>query len=543
MRPETSFFLLTLFSTVNAAVGPSLHSADREAQYTAEGREKVLPSAFKTYLNNVKHTSVELPAYSEERLPKVGISVSGGGYQGAWFSHPTECRRFFGAGVLNALDARNASSVEKGTGGLLQRRILVVTSLAQANFPTIQHLIFGDGRAEDYAGWLTDFNLFVASTDPAIQSVYAVEVLQELAVKAEHFPVSVGDVWGRTLARHFTNGMTLATFFANTSHGAGILFSDLIDLPTFVSHQQPLPILAADLDSKHITGTGRSSLDPSLSFPSIARFSNSIFKSFAGQVTSQSSLAFVVEMSCFDPVLGTTNNPVCVTGFDEAMFLSGASSNLWNEFNGTVGPRCFSSSSMILMPSLTPPAHRLDTCNFPNAFHGVVPETFADSGETILALCDGGEDGEVSPLQPMLVKDRKIDVIIEIDVNSDGVTGENYAGGSSLVATGERMKIFQSGLAAFPRVPSNASTFATEGLNTGPTFFGCRPSANETGPLLLSSAPLTNSSTGQMVYGEVELQGILQQTFVVATQEWGACLACAVDRARAREGARRSGVC
>jgi len=51
------------------------------------------------------------------------------------------------------------------------------------------------------------------------------------------------------------------------------------------------------------------------------------------------------------------------------------------------------------------------------------------------------------------------------------------------------------------------------------------------------------------------MQGMLAQTFVVATQgaevgdaledrEWAACLACAVvDRARARDGVPRSGVC
>jgi hypothetical protein len=50
-------------------------------------------------------------------------------------------------------------------------------------------------------------------------------------------------------------------------------------------------------------------------------------------------------MGCYDDVLaahtptkhlGTTNHSVCVTGFDEAMFLAGTSSNLWNEFNITV---------------------------------------------------------------------------------------------------------------------------------------------------------------------------------------------------------------
>jgi lysophospholipase len=151
-------------------------------------------------------------------------------------------------------------------------------------------------------------------------------------------------------------------------------------------------------------------------------------------------------MGCYDDVLaahtplkylGTTNHSVCVTGFDEAMFLSGTSSNLWNELNITVcaltameyrdictdwhaqaGILAANTANFsVLLNETYPqsPALRLDTSNFPNPFHGVAPDTFADSGETILALCDGGEDGQITPLQPMLVKDRKIDVIIAID--------------------------------------------------------------------------------------------------------------------------------
>lgn len=105
-----------------------------------------------------------------------------------------------------------------------------MTSLVQADFPTIQHLIFGDGHKQDFGGWLTSFSVWTVSTDPAEQAIFVNEVLQEMAVKAKHFPVSVGDAWGRALARHFTNGTTVDTFFSNTSHGAGILFSDFVNL-------------------------------------------------------------------------------------------------------------------------------------------------------------------------------------------------------------------------------------------------------------------------------------------------------------------------
>ncbi|KAF8189182.1 lysophospholipase [Mycena galopus ATCC 62051] len=585
--------LLALFGQANSAsIGPTLQRcpadfqlvrrgqtiSESEAQYIQQKREKVLPGAFKTYLESVKGTGVQLPAYVEQilesksgaQLPTVGISVSGGGYRAA----------FFGAGVLNALDARNASAVKKGTGGLLQASTHLaglsggawfVTSLAQANFPTMQHLIFGDGNPHDFAGWLTSFNLWTVSNDTAQQATFAQELLQEIAVKAEHFPVSVGDVWGRALARHFSNGTTLATLLANTSHGAGILFSDLVDLPTFASHEQPLPIIVVNLLSKHINGTILPGNNFGANFVPIntPMFEFNLF-----------------EMSCFDDVLaahtplkhlGTTNDSVCATGFDEAMFISGTSSNLWNEFNVTDEPASLASStanfSVLLNATYPqPPTLRLDTSNFPNPFHGVAPATFADSGETILTLVDGGEDGQITPLQPMLVPGREVDVFIAVDGIND--TPDNFAAGASLIATQDRMKIFPSGLRPFPAVPTSVAIFAAANLTTRPTFFGCTPSSrtpspSDAGPLLVyiaNGAPprdgapaLTNTTTGQSIYTPAEIQGMLKQTFDIATQgaiveidgqtvdedpEWGACLACAVvDRARERAGVVRSGVC
>ncbi|KAJ7118432.1 lysophospholipase [Mycena crocata] len=564
----TAIVLLVLSGLASAALGPSVQRCPAdfqlvrrgqgisasEARYIKQKREKVLPGAFKTYLNSVKRTGVALPKYAEkilqskEELPTVGISTSGGGYRAA----------IFGAGVLNALDARNASSVAKGTGGLLQTAThlaglsggsWLVTSLAQANFPTIQHLIFGDGRESDFSGWIPNSDLWTASTDPAVQATFADQLLQEIGAKAKHFPVSVGDVWGRSLARHFTNGTSLATFFANTSHGAGILFSDLVNLPTFASHSQPFPIITANLASKHINGTV---------FP-------------GGNFIPLNTPMFefnIFEMGCYDSVLaahtpmkhlGTTNKSLCATGFDEAMFLSGTSSNLWNEANVTAEILAANTANFSVLVNTTYPQSpniRLDTSNYPNAFHGVAPETFADSGETVLALVDGGEDGQVTPLQPMLVKDRKIDILIAIDSANDG---NGFAAGASLIATQERMKLFPRGLAAFPAVPSTLDGFVSASLASRPTFFGCNPSTSHhaaPGPLLVyiangapprdGSAPLTNTSTFQSTYPEPELQGMLKQTFEDALEdrEWGACLACAVvDRQRAREGIARSGVC
>ena len=41
--------------------------------------------------------------------------------------------------------------------------------------------------------------------------------------------------------------------------------------------------------------------------------------------------------------------------------------------------------------------------------------TFINSSETVLRMVDGGEDGEVIPAQPLLVKAREVDVMVVID--------------------------------------------------------------------------------------------------------------------------------
>lgn len=60
----------------------------------------------------------------------------------------------------------------------------------------------------------------------------------------------------------------------------------------------------------------------------------------------------------------------------------------------------------------------LDVASWPNPFYGIAPETFISSNQTDLSLVDGGEDGEVIPIQPLLVKARGLDIILAIDAVS-----------------------------------------------------------------------------------------------------------------------------
>ena len=54
----------------------------------------------------------------------------------------------------------------------------------------------------------------------------------------------------------------------------------------------------------------------------------------------------LVEFGTFDPMLASfipitlmgSHDGTCVTGFEQAAYIAGVSSNLWNEFNITVRP-------------------------------------------------------------------------------------------------------------------------------------------------------------------------------------------------------------
>jgi lysophospholipase len=229
------------FSLVRST-GPSpgrQHLSSGERDYINSRRSEVIPQAWQSYLANVLATNVSLPRYVSTILsgdihangPNFGIAVSGGGYRAA----------IFGAGVLNVLDGRNASSVNVGTGGLLQAATYIsglsggswlVGSLAQANFPTIQDLIFGSSDPDAYSGWLTQFDVLDPGATQAEELTYLESLVGEVAGKyTEGLRVTITDVWARGLSRHFLNGTTADDIF-NTSlpHGAGITFSGLTNL-------------------------------------------------------------------------------------------------------------------------------------------------------------------------------------------------------------------------------------------------------------------------------------------------------------------------
>ncbi|EPQ55428.1 FabD/lysophospholipase-like protein [Gloeophyllum trabeum ATCC 11539] len=536
-----------------------------EQAYIAAKRADVLPGAFRRYLDTVVRTAqVPLPAYmynilgSEDpaQMPTVGIASSGGAYRAA----------LFGAGVLNALDARNGSSVARGTGGLLQATSYLaglsggswlVYSLAQANFPTAQELVLGpaDPVEGGYGGWVTEWGtltLYPDSADEAMNEEYMNQTVRDIMGKYEAgWPVSIVDLLSRSMGRHFLNGTTGANFFDNsTVHGAGVLFSDLTNVPTFASREQPFPIVVADGWSKYPYGP-----DGPEALGSNTPPSNVIYEFNAYEMGS-----YDPQLAAFAPMqyLGTTNETVCVTGFEQASFIIGGSSDYYSQSNSSMAAIMATAGPWITLvnESFTQPGVQLDVGLVPNPFQGQGNGSFTEVNETYLNIVDGGNDGQAIPIQPLLVKARAVDALIAIDVNAEV---NNYATGGDFISSATRAALFPTAY-SFPPIPLNTSTFIAENLTLHPTFFGCETPETPLIIYIANGGPpkgqMAVTNTSDDTWTEPLIQAFLTQTFDMATQgypaseaestdpEWAACLACAVvDRERERQEIARAGVC
>ncbi|KAG1739567.1 lysophospholipase [Suillus lakei] len=500
-------------------------------------------------------TNASLPSYVSHILtgnsggyPNLGIACSGGGWRSA----------MFGAGVISVLDSRNATSAALGTGGLLQAAqyltglssaSLLVGTLAQANFPTMQDLVFGTNSTDPtnaWGGWLAQYTRAAPYTNATQNMEYIQLLVDEVRGKFDAgFAVSFVDVISRDNGRHFVNGTDVNNFFDESLvHGAGYTWSGVANVSTFMSYEQPFPIILATL----LSPSGNSStVIPGYLIP-----------------TSNPVVEFnVYEMGSYDPTLaaftptkylGTANDVIMGASADAAFFYNTSESIL---VNSPMWPILEILNNTIPQTNVV-----LDGTLFPNPFQGSATEgTFIDANQTILALTDGGSDGEVIPIQPLLVKARGVDTIFAIDANQD-LENAYWSAGGSLVNTQMRVNTLFPTAYSFPPVPSNISGFVSQNLSTRPTFFGCNSSTDA--PLIIYLANGGPPRDGQTALTNVnpsnvtneQMQAFLDQTYTIAMQgnpanassaidpEWPACLACAVvDRARNRTGVERSGIC
>ena len=327
--------------------------------------------------------------------------------------------------------------------------------------------------------------------------------------------------------------------------GPAYTFSSIADLDAFSSASIPMPFLVADsrypdetLVSLNSTVFEFSPWELGSSDPTLRGF---VPLKYAGSNFSGGSLA---------------RNADCIAGFDNAGYVMGTSSSLFNQIvlylNDPGSSYLPSNIPSFVTKALTAVLNRLGDNNndiadwSPNPFFGfnATGAGALDNGtistSSRLALVDGGEDLQNVPYHPHLLSERAVDVVFSVDSSAD--TDSLWPDGASAIATYERSLAPIADGTAFPAVPGK-DTFINLGLNSRPVFFGCDATNSSSTPpppliVYLPNYPYlyaSNISTFQMVVNNSQRDAIVQNGWAVATQlnatrdhDWPSCVACAV---------------
>ena len=248
----------------------------------------------------------------------------------------------------------------------------------------------------------------------------------------------------------------------------------------------------------------------------------------------------------------------CVRGFDNAGYVMGTSSSLFNQFLLRVNQTDIPDLAKTFVNTIL--GHfggdNDDIADYtPNPFYGYHEDTSRNAQSRTLTLVDGGENNENLPLHPLIQPVRHVDVIFAVDSSAD--TDKYWPNGSSLVASYERSQnTLVSNGTAFPAVP-DTNSFINLGLNTHPTFFGCNSSnTSSITPLVvyIPNSPYvyqSNVSTFTASYDTSQRDSIVMNGYEVATMgnasidtSWPTCVGCAIlQRSMERTGTNIPEVC
>ncbi|KAH8199363.1 hypothetical protein TruAng_006495 [Truncatella angustata] len=458
-------------------------------------------------------------------LPRVGIAFSGGGYRAL----------MNGAGFLSAADDRTVKTTSKdGIHGLLQAATYVsglsggswlVGSIYSNNFSTVQ-----DIQAK---AWAFDHDIFHGPAKRGLSAVNTAEYWSELATevsfKAEGWDTSLTDYWGRALSYQLIN---------DNEGGPSYTFSSIARSENFLSGSIPFPILVADSRAPGQTIVSTNS--------TIYEFNPFEMGSWDPTTYGFAPLRYIGSNFSAGVV---PKDGVCVEGFDQAGFVMGTSSTLFNQFllqnlsSYTENLPPFLNETLFnVLDALSEASN--DVAQYsPNPFRDWQPAANPNANSPQLTLVDGGEDLQNLPLSPLLQPDRAVDVIFAIDSSAD--TATNWPNGTALRATYERSLSPIANSTLFPAIP-DAETFINMGLNKRPTFFGCDTtnftlSKDQSPPPLIVYIPnapyvaASNVSTFDPSYKTGQRDAIILNGYNAATQgngtldsEWRVCVGCAM---------------
>ncbi|KAI9797670.1 MAG: Lysophospholipase 1 [Piccolia ochrophora] len=471
-------------------------------------------------------------------LPNIGLAFSGGGYRAL----------MNGGGALKAFDDRTENSTSPGhLGGLLQSSTYIaglsgggwlVGSIFVNNFTTIADL----QSEETGSVWEFGNSIFKGPEESGISILNTADYYKDIetAVGAKllaGYNTSFTDYWGRALSYQLINA---------SEGGSAYTWSSIARDEEFAQGNTPMPFIVAD---------GRTPGEILISSNTTNyEFSPFEFGSFDPTVFGFAPLEFLG--SAFTGGELPTNES-CVKGFDNAGFVMGTSSSLFNQglllLSTADVPDAFETLRDRIVERFGPKNQDIAAYK-PNPFYFWNNDTNEGSRSKTLELVDGGEDLQNIPLNPLIQPPRNVDVIFAVDSSAD--TEVAWPNGTALVATYERsLEDIQNGT-AFPAIPDQ-NTFVNLGLNNRPTFFGC-DSGNLTGPapliVYMPNAPYiyqSNVSTFTPETNNTERDAIIMNGYVGATlgngtldEQWPQCVGCAVlSRSFERTGTEVPQVC
>ncbi|RJE18429.1 Lysophospholipase [Aspergillus sclerotialis] len=512
---------------------PSVRSAAKlspnETEWLHKRREKTT-SALKDFFGHVKIPNFDAAGYIDKvkdnitDVPNIGIAASGGGYRAL----------MNGAGALKAFDSRTTNSTSKGQlGGLLQSATYLaglsgggwlVTSMYMNNFSAISNL----ETENEKSVWQFGNNILEGPDAGSFQIVDTGKYWDHIhdavnAKKDAGFATSITDYWGRALSYQLINA---------TEGGIDYTWSSIAETQNFQNGDAPMPVLVADgryPDELVIGGNA-----------TVYEFNPWEFGTFDPTVYGFVPLKFLGSKFS-DGYLPSAES--CIRGFDNAGYVLGSSSSLFNQaylkVNSTSLPSFIKDALNGILQDIGDKNDDIAVYK-PNPFFGYRNETSPVATQHDLDIVDGGEDLQNIPLHPLIQPERHVDVIFAVDSSAD--TDNSWPNGTALVATYERSvkhKHLSNGT-AFPAVPDQ-NTFVNKGLNTRPTFFGC-DSKNMTGPsplvVYLPNYPyvtFSNVSTYELTYNNTQRNAIIENGADIVTManstrdsEWSTCVGCAI---------------
>ncbi|KAH7309512.1 lysophospholipase catalytic domain-containing protein [Stachybotrys elegans] len=466
------------------------------------------------YLRNVEDDATA--------LPNIGLAISGGGYRAM----------LNGAGAVAAWDSRSDGSETDGNlGGLLQSSTYLsglsgggwlVGSLFVNNWTSVQdHLRSGNL-------WQTQDSLLEGPEQVSLRQYYS-EVSGSVSDKDDAgFERSITDYWGRMLSYQLINA---------DEGGPGVTFSSIANDEEFRNGRTPLPFIIAN---------GRDPGEEIISVNSTV-FEFSPWELGSSDPTLHAYVPLQWVGSAFDGG-ELPDDARCVAGFDNAGFVMGTSSSLFNAIvlylQDPESPFVPEGVPGFLIDALVNVLDVFGDSNndiadwTPNPFRNYNDSNNLSGDHERLTLVDGGEDLQNVPYHPHLLIERQVDVVFSIDSSAD--TETSWPNGASAIATYERSLESISEGTGFPVVPGR-DTFLNLGLNTRPVFFGCNTTnVTEPAPLIvyIPNYPYvytSNISTLSVSVSEGERDAMVQNGWAVATmhnatrdENWPVCVGCAM---------------